>query len=67
MLLDGTMLFDGFVYEGMMFGVGEGFVGGMDSNFEAGILFLCMPNGADTDDNGADFQVVPSTPGAANP
>jgi len=55
---------DGVAYEGTMAGTGEGTTAGTDPG--AGGLARC-PNGADTDDNGADFELVTTlTPGAVN-
>lgn len=63
LLLD-DVFFDGVAYEGTMEGTGEGTTA--PSDIGDGSLSRC-PNGADTDDNGADFKLVPTmTPGAPN-
>lgn len=57
---------DGLAYEGGMDGVTEGTALEADASDRGeGALTRC-PNGADTDDNAADFTVNPPTPGAAN-
>jgi endonuclease I len=67
LLLDGSTVLDGLSYEGTMSGVGEGSAGGTDSNVTPGVSLSRSPNGVDTDDNGADFAVASSTPGAPTP
>ena len=58
---------DGLAYEGTVDGVGEGSSpGDTDSNTIEGSLSRC-PNGADSDNNAADFVFTPTlTPGTAN-
>ena len=61
----GAAFVDGVAYEGTMPGVGEGTAAATDSSSGTNSIQR-IPNGWDTDDNGADFQLAPSTPGAAN-
>lgn len=65
-LKDGGSVLDGLSYEGTMGGVGEGGGAPADSNSAAGSIGR-QPDGADTDDNAADFAFSsPATPGAPN-
>ncbi len=59
-------LADGVHYEGTMAGVGEGTSAPTDTGANPDQSIGRCPNGADTDDNGIDFVVMPSTPGAPN-
>ena len=74
---DGMVLFDivesayvdGVSYEGDVAGALEapGIPTNMsDNNNDHQMSISRMPNGTDTDDNSADFQLAPSTPGAVN-
>lgn len=62
---DGRVV-DSLVYEGRVFGYGEGdgAAGDLDANLRYGIG-RC-PDGRDTDDNAADFRPGPATPGRPN-
>lgn len=62
-----TGLEDGFSYEGSQTGTveGTGTTGG-DSNADPNTGFSRIPDGADTDDNNADFDYVCITPGYTN-
>lgn len=56
---------DAIAYEGQIAGIGEGSAGPTDTG--VGVLGLSRcPNGADTNDNGADLRPVALTKGAAN-
>jgi len=64
-LFFGALLIDGVSYEGDLIGITEGSGGAGEDNKNAGSLQRC-PDGTDTGDNGADFGLFPTTPGAAN-
>ena len=67
-IMNGVTAVDGLHYAGSLAGYGEGSAGPTDPGTTGNdnISIGRCPNGADTDDNGADFLVMPSTPGAAN-
>lgn len=57
---------DAVAYEGLVPGVGEGSTAPTDGSVNVESIQR-IPNGIDTQDNGADFQVAtPPTPGASN-
>ena len=56
---------DGIAYEGVMNGVGEGNSAPADDGVGERALARC-PDGADSDDNAADFSLRAPTPGAPN-
>ena len=56
---------DGLAYGGAMAGVGEGATAVTDTA-TAGQGIARVPDGCDTDDNAADFERAPITPGASN-
>lgn len=63
-LLDGTTVLDSLAYEGTMPQAGEGASAPTDSGSGS---IARLPNGVDTDDNGADFALTSApTPGASN-
>jgi hypothetical protein len=63
-LMRGEARIDGLAYEGLMDGTGEGAAAAADLG--EGALARC-PDGRDTQDNAADFPLVPQpTPGAPN-
>lgn len=65
-ILKDSVPVDALHYEGVMTGYGEGTSAPIDDP-NAGVMSIGRcPNGTDTDDNGADFFVMTSTPGAAN-
>lgn len=65
-ILQDSVPVDALHYEGVMIGYGEGTSAPTD-NPDAGVMSIGRcPDGQDTDDNGADFFFVASTPGAAN-
>ncbi len=57
---------DGMSYGRPIEGTGEGDRAPNDVNDDAGQSVSRCPDGADTDDNSADFQLAPASPGAAN-
>lgn len=57
---------DGVAYGGAVDGAGEGEVGPGDQNDDAGSSIGRCPNGADSDDNAADFRIGAASPGAPN-
>lgn len=64
-LLKNGVFADGVAWEGVMAGTGEGSTAGADLGAGNDSLSRCE-NGKDTNDNGADFVVTTSTPGAKN-
>ena len=66
-LLDGETIVDRVSYEGEVPGYTEGQPLETADSGTAGPLSLSrIPDGCDTDDNAADFELVPSTPDATN-
>jgi hypothetical protein len=64
-LFDGAVIVDAVSYEGSVPGYGEGSPAGADTADP--FVSLCrLPDGADTDDNAADFSLRCATPGEAN-
>jgi hypothetical protein len=68
LLRDGANVLDSMSYEGALAGISEGpGHAGTDASTSAQALAR-TPDGADSNDNAADFAVVTTlTPGAANP
>lgn len=64
LLLNGTLV-DRVSYEGLVAGFSEGSTAPTDTAGAAESIARC-PNGTDTGDNGADFQLRSITPGATN-
>ncbi|MEE2758101.1 MAG: amidohydrolase family protein [Myxococcota bacterium] len=67
LLLDGDVIIDSMSYAGEIEGVTEGDLSAPDDpNDDLGESISRCPNGADTDNNGDDFNLVRETPGADN-
>jgi len=65
-IMNGGVFVDGLHYEGTMSGIGEGSSAPTDTGANSNQSIGRCPNGFDSDDNGNDFVVMPSTPGAPN-
>lgn len=65
-LRQGSTLIDSLSYEGVTTGFSEGSAGPADTGSSAAQGLSRCPDGADTNDNGADFKLGPNTPAAAN-
>jgi predicted extracellular nuclease len=63
--LGGTVV-DAVSYEGQVPGFAEGAEGAPSDSADAGQSLARVPDGCDTDENGADFRVAAATPGATN-
>ena len=63
----GGSVVDALSYEGVVPGFSEGATAPSDTGGAADTGIGRVPDGCDTDDNGADFEVGPISPGVANP
>lgn len=65
-LFNGAVIVDAVSYEGSVPGYGEGSPAVADTGADPFVSLNRLPDGADTDDNAADFSLRCATPGEAN-
>lgn len=65
-LFNGAVIVDALSYEGTVPGYGEGSPAVADTGADPFVSLCRLPDGADTNDNAADFSLRCATPGEAN-